>query len=144
MGYNLQILHFLFLTQSSVRQLVFDCLIMFSMTKGQCYKTFLYVIYGLVISQSVCPWQYCQPGLMFVGKAGSLPQSAASERCFICLGSSLTSKYQTRLERLARDKHCSILRKFANYGRKKIYNIGPRLPVPNFEYEHTWITIVFV
>ncbi len=31
---------------------------------------------------------------------------------------------QTRLERVARDKHSSLLRTFVNYGRKKFYNIG--------------------
>jgi len=29
------------------------------------------------------------------------------------------------MERSARDKHSSLLRKFVNYGRKKFYNIGP-------------------
>jgi hypothetical protein len=31
----------------------------------------------------------------------------------------------TRLERLARDKHSSLLRKSVNYGRKKFYSTGP-------------------
>ncbi len=39
--------------------------------------------------------------------------------------SGLTNKHQTRLERLARDKHSSLSRKFVNYGRKKFYRIGP-------------------
>ncbi len=30
------------------------------------------------------------------------------------------------LERFARDKHSSLLRKLVNYGRKKFYRIGPR------------------
>ncbi len=30
------------------------------------------------------------------------------------------------LERLAKDKHSSLLRKSVNYGQKKFYNIGPR------------------
>jgi hypothetical protein len=30
------------------------------------------------------------------------------------------------LERRARDKHSSLLRKSVNYGRTKFYNIGPR------------------
>ncbi len=30
------------------------------------------------------------------------------------------------LERPAKDKHSSLLRKFLNYGRKKFYNIGPK------------------
>jgi hypothetical protein len=32
----------------------------------------------------------------------------------------------TRIDKLARDKHSSLLQKFLNYGRKKFYNIGPR------------------
>jgi len=72
------------------------------------------------------PGKYYQPCLIFVGKAMSLPLSGTSERCLICLGSSLTSKFKTRLERLSRDKHSGLLRKFINYGGKKIYNIWPR------------------
>jgi hypothetical protein len=33
-------------------------------------------------------------------------------------------KNYTILERLARSKHSSLLRKFANYGGKKVYNIA--------------------
>jgi hypothetical protein len=40
---------------------------------------------------------------------------------------SLTLKNQTRLERPARDKPFSFLLTFINYGRKKFYNIGPRV-----------------
>jgi hypothetical protein len=39
----------------------------------------------------------------------------------------LTGKYWTRLETLARDKHSSLLRTFANYGREKFHSIGPRV-----------------
>ncbi len=39
--------------------------------------------------------------------------------------SRLTRKHQTRLERLARDKLSSLLRRSVNYGQKKFYNIGP-------------------
>jgi hypothetical protein len=35
-------------------------------------------------------------------------------------------KPQTRLDRLARDKHSSLLRKFVNYSRKKPYSTGPQ------------------
>jgi hypothetical protein len=38
---------------------------------------------------------------------------------------SLTLKHLTKLEKLARDKHSSLLRRFVNYG-KKSYNIRPR------------------
>ncbi len=38
----------------------------------------------------------------------------------------LTYKDQTRPERLARDKHSSLIRTSVNYGPKKFYNIWPR------------------
>ncbi len=38
----------------------------------------------------------------------------------------LAHKHQTKLERLAKNKHSSLLRKFVNYEEKKFYNIGPR------------------
>jgi hypothetical protein len=43
--------------------------------------------------------------------------------CFTQVGSGLTCKHYTRLERFARDTRSSLLRKSANYGQKKIYNI---------------------
>jgi hypothetical protein len=45
--------------------------------------------------------------------------------CFTQVGSGLTRNYWTRLERLARDKHASLLRKSVNYVRKKFYSTGP-------------------
>jgi hypothetical protein len=63
---------------------------------------------------------------MFVGKARSLPQSGTPERYFTKVGTGLTHKRNTRLERLAGDKHSSFLQKFVNYGCKKFYNIGLR------------------
>jgi hypothetical protein len=55
--------------------------------------------------------------------AGAYP-SEALFRCFTVgmtpLG--LTHKHSTRLERLDRDKHSSLLRKSVNYSRKKFYN----------------------
>ncbi len=59
-----------------------------------------------------------KPSLMFVGKAKSLPLSGAPESCFGAVGSSLTHKHTTRLERLARDKHSSLLQTLVIYGRK--------------------------
>ncbi len=41
-------------------------------------------------------------------------------------GRRLTHKYYTRLERLARDKHSSLLRKSVNYDRNKFYDTGSR------------------
>jgi hypothetical protein len=39
----------------------------------------------------------------------------------------LTNKHSNRLEKLARDKHSSLLQKSVNYGCKKLYSTGPRL-----------------
>ncbi len=41
------------------------------------------------------------------------------------MASGLTCKNQTRLERLVRDEHTSLLQTFLNYGLEKFYNIGP-------------------
>ncbi len=69
------------------------------------------------------PGKPFQHSLMFLGKARSLPTSGASERCFIHLGYSFTSKHKTKLERLAMDKHSNLVRKSANYGQF-YYSIG--------------------
>jgi hypothetical protein len=46
------------------------------------------------------------------------------ERCFTWVGSGLTLKLLTWLEKLVREKCSSLLLKFVNYGGKKFYNIG--------------------
>ncbi len=86
----------------------------------------LYNFYGcnlqiFVISQSVSGKPF-QLSLMFVGKAGEYP----SEAPFYRKGSGLTRKHQTWLERLARDKHSSLLRKSVNYDRKWFYSTSPQ------------------
>jgi hypothetical protein len=43
---------------------------------------------------------------------------------------------RTRLERLARDKHSSLLRKFVNYEPDKFHNIGPRVQSYKTFYVH--------
>jgi hypothetical protein len=48
-----------------------------------------------------------QPSFTFVGKVSILNYSAEPVRCSTRVGSTL--KYQTRLERLDRDKHSSLL-----------------------------------
>jgi hypothetical protein len=60
-----------------------------------------------------------------IGRRGVYPSEAPFR--FSCLGYSpgLTHKYLTRLEKLARDKHSSLLQKSVNYDHKKFYNIGP-------------------
>ncbi len=66
-----------------------------------------------------------QPTLMFLGKATSLPLSGTSWRCFTREGSGLTRKHKTRLERLARDKHLSLLQKIVNYLWKSYITLVP-------------------
>ncbi len=52
-------------------------------TMGKFYETFNGCNLRIfVISQSVCPCKLFHPSLMFVGKARSLPQTGATERCF--------------------------------------------------------------
>jgi hypothetical protein len=43
-----------------------------------------------------------------------------------------TRKHQTRLERIAKDKHSSLLRKSVYYGCKKYYSTGPRGLIRNY------------
>ncbi len=43
------------------------------------------------------------------------------------VGSGLTRKHKTGLERLTRDKHSSLIRESANNDSKKFYNLGPGL-----------------
>jgi len=78
------------------------------------------------------PGKSSQPSLMFVSRAGAYP-SEAFFRCFtLVFAPGLTHKH--RPERLARDKHFSLLQgsassflqKVINYDRKKFYNIEPR------------------
>ncbi len=44
--------------------------------------------------------------------------------CSTCKGSGLTRKYQTRLERPAKDKHSSLFSQFVSYKEKKFYDTG--------------------
>ncbi len=66
-----------------------------------------------------------QPSLMFAGKARAYG-SEASFRCST-LGQppGLTHQHYTKLERLAKDKHSSLLQKYVYYGCKKFYSTGP-------------------
>jgi hypothetical protein len=55
---------------------------------------------------------------MFESEARSLPLSGGPERCFTLESTGLSNKHYTRLDRLARDRHSSLLQTFANYGRE--------------------------
>ncbi len=92
----------------------------------QCYKPFFCNLQSFVISQSVCPRQAFPAESIVSDKARSLPYSGAPERCFNRVGSFFKNRHYIRLERLAMDKHSSLLRTILNYGCKKFYNIGPR------------------
>jgi hypothetical protein len=58
---------------------------------------------------------------MFLGEA----RAYLSEAPFSGQAPGLVHKHLTRLERLAKDKHLSLLGIVVNYRRKKFYNIGP-------------------
>ncbi len=75
--------------------------------------------------ERLCLTSHFQPSLIFVGEVRSLPQSGAPRWCFTQVGSGLTCIHKTRLERLARDKHSSLLQKSVNYGHKKFYSTSP-------------------
>ncbi len=84
-------------------------------------KLFTAVIYDFR-NKLMCfvPGKPFQPSLMFVDMARSLHQSG-----FTQVGSDLARKHQTKLEKLVRDQHNSLLRKFGKYSSRKFYNIGP-------------------
>ncbi len=66
------------------------------------------------------PGKLFQSSPMFAGKARAYP-SGAPER----LHTGLPRKHWTGLEKLARDKHSSLLGKSVNYGRNEFYRTGP-------------------
>jgi hypothetical protein len=73
-------------------------------------KLFAAVSYDFSLkARGFVPGKPFQPSLIFVVKARSLPKSGAPERQFTWVGSGLTRKHKTKLERLARDKHPSLL-----------------------------------
>ncbi len=55
----------------------------------------------------------------------SLSQSGAPKRHFTQVGSNLTRKHQTRLEKLVRYKHSSLLQIFGNYKEKRFITLAP-------------------
>ncbi len=61
---------------------------------------------------------------MFVVQARSLDKNGAPKRCFIRVGSGLTRKNKTSLEKLAMDKPSSSLQKLINCGIKSYITFG--------------------
>jgi hypothetical protein len=81
------------------------------------------------------PGKPFQPRLMFVGRA---KKPKASFRYSTWAGSSLFF----RMERLASDKHSSLLRTLANFSRKKFYTIGPRFGIHKASYKHSTVILI--
>ena len=73
------------------------------------------------------PGKQLQPSLMFVSKAKAYPSKTPFRFSLLGQASGLTHKRWPMLERPAMDKHSSLLRTFVIYGRKKFYNIDPRM-----------------
>ncbi len=102
-------------------------------TCGQSSKTFQgRNLRFFVIIQSVCLWQSFQPSVMFEGQAGAYLSEAPERIERLAKGTMLHSgrlwPYTQTLDqagKLARDKHCSLLRKTVNCGCKKFYKISP-------------------
>ncbi len=72
-----------------------------------------------------------KPSLMVVGKARAYPRGQHLKRCSTWVGSNLTHKHYTKLEKLATNKYSSLLRRFINYSHKKFYNIETRSLAPD-------------
>ncbi len=112
------------------------------MPRGLYHKTY----YGRnlrisVISQSVCPSLSSLVQCLCV-RPGAYPSEAPFRYSTLGQASGLAHKHQTRLERLARDKHSSLLRKSVNYDCNKFYDtcrwcmVG--LPISIYKHQ-TWM-----
>jgi hypothetical protein len=82
-----------------------------------------------------------QRSLMIAGKARVYPSEAPCRCSTKEKAPGLTHKHVTRLERLTRDKHSSLLRKFVNYGRNKFYDTGPAHKCWNVNDEKTFLSL---
>jgi hypothetical protein len=79
-------------------------------TGGDVIKLFTAVIYKFSSKARVfVPVKPFQTSLLFVGKARNLSLSRAHEGFFNRVGSCFTNNHYTRFERIARDKHTSLL-----------------------------------
>jgi hypothetical protein len=66
------------------------------------------------------PGKPFQPSQVIADKAGAYPSGASFRGSILGLAPGLSYKHQTSLERLARGKHSSLLRKFVTYVSKKL------------------------
>jgi hypothetical protein len=58
-------------------------------------------------------------------RPGAYPRVEHLKATFTWAGPSLVCKHHTRMERLVRDKHSSLLQKSVNYSCTKFYSTGP-------------------
>jgi len=70
------------------------------------------------------PGKPFQTSLTFESKAAAYPSEAPIMCSTLRYAPGHTSKRTTKLERIATDKHSSLLKTFINYGREKVYKIG--------------------
>ncbi len=75
--------------------------------------------------------------------AGAYPSEAPFRCSTLGQAPGLTDKHYTRLERLAKDKHSSLLRKSVNYGHKKFYSTDPSLAGDIFFYFFLIFFLIF-
>ncbi len=73
---------------------------------------------------NLCPQQAFPASSLVCDKAGAYPSEAPFKCSTLGQAPGLAHEHSTRLERLAKDKHSSLLRKSVNYVRKKFYRIG--------------------
>ncbi len=92
----------------------------------QCFKKqfSLCILMRGQISQTVCPWKTF-PDQSKVGKVRRLPRVGATERCFTQVGSGLTRKHKTRLERPAKEKHSCSFGPFISYKEIEFLKLAP-------------------
>jgi hypothetical protein len=68
---------------------------------------------------------------MFVGEAGAYLIDEPFKCATLEQAPGLAHKQLTRLERLAKDEHSSLLQNFVTYSHKKFYNIVPLINLPD-------------
>ncbi len=71
------------------------------------------------------PGKLFQPSQMFVGEPRTYPSEVPFRWYTLGKVPCLTYKDSTSFERLAKEKHSSLLRKFVNNGRKFFITLGP-------------------
>ncbi len=78
-----------------------------------------FVQLGFSVSKSL------QFGVMFVSKAGAYLSGPSFSDFFLEQSTRLARRHLTRLEKLARDKRSSLLRRFVNYVLKFFMTLAP-------------------